>query len=110
LHAPAAVPRPLFPVPHDIDRNLIKFPDYFPVIRDYRSSDDRLYIITYREKEEEKELFIVDFNVKLVKSTWLTIDEINPRELYPYTIENGKLYQLVENPDSEEWELHIIEI
>ncbi len=92
------------------DRHLIKFPEYFPVIKDYRAADDRLYIITYREKEDEKELFIVDFNGKLVKRTWFKLDEINPRELYPYTIKNGKLYQLVENSDSEEWELHIIEI
>jgi len=92
------------------DRHLIKFPGCFPVIRDYRAADDRLYIVTFREKEEEKELFIVDFDGKLVKRIWLKLDEINPRELYPYTIGNGKLYQLVENPDSGEWELHIIEI
>jgi hypothetical protein len=26
---------------------------------------------------------------------------------YPFTIANGKIYQLSENGDTEEWELHI---
>lgn len=29
---------------------------------------------------------------------------------YPYTIRNEKLYQVVENEDSEGWELHVSEI
>ncbi len=34
---------------------------------------------------------------------------MNILDIYPYTIEGGKLYQLIENED-EEWELHIISI
>jgi hypothetical protein len=31
-------------------------------------------------------------------------------QAYPYTINNGKLYQLKENPDTDEWELHSHEV
>jgi hypothetical protein len=31
----------------------------------------------------------------------------NILQYYPYTIHNGSLYQLIENEDTEEWELHV---
>jgi hypothetical protein len=34
----------------------------------------------------------------------------NPRETYPMTINYGKLFQLYDNEDTEEWELHIHKI
>jgi hypothetical protein len=36
--------------------------------------------------------------------------EKDERLWYPYVIKNGKLYQLIENLDEEEWELHVTEI
>ena len=36
--------------------------------------------------------------------------EKDDRLWYPYVIKNGKLYQLIENSNKEEWELHVTEI
>jgi hypothetical protein len=32
---------------------------------------------------------------------------VNPVEPSPYTIWGGKIYQIVENPETEKWELNI---
>jgi hypothetical protein len=38
------------------------------------------------------------------------MEKMKRKAQYPLTIKNGKLYQILENPDSEEWELHIAAI
>jgi hypothetical protein len=87
-----------------------QFPAYFPVLRDLTVSDGKLYILTYKEKDGKREFYISGTDGKLIKKTMLLLPEMNPLELYPYTINNNKLYQLIENEDSETWELHITKI
>jgi hypothetical protein len=91
-------------------RDQLQFPAYLPVIRDLIVSDGKIYVLTYKEKEKKREFYISGIEGKGLKKTMLTLPEMNPLELYPYTISNNKLYQIIENDDSEEWELHITEI
>lgn len=89
-----------------------EFPNYFPAIKTCFVADKKLYVQTYKEKDEKTEFFI--FNIKgngeLEKKTLIPIIRKNPLEYYPYTIKNGKLYQLVYDLDKYAWELHITEI
>ena len=91
-------------------KNRIEFPEYFPMIRDYRIADDKIYVLTYTEKGDNKELLIFDLKGKLIKKVMYPFLEINVLEIFPFDIKNGKLYQIIENEDEEEWELHISEI
>lgn len=92
------------------DKNRFKFFEYFPNIRHFLISGNKIYIITFREKKGEKELFILNNEGKLIKNCWLNIKEINPHEFYPFDIAENKLYQLVENNNTDEWELSIKKI
>lgn len=102
---------PAFPFHQDYeqDKNRVKFPGYFPAIRNFTVAE-KLYVLTYKEDGENREMLVVDFNGKLLRKLMLPVAENNPLYLYPYTVNDGKLYQLVDNIDTEEWELHIHDI
>jgi hypothetical protein len=91
-------------------RDRVQFPGYFPVIRDLTVSDGKIYVLTYKEKEKKREFYLSGIDGKQLKKIMLPLPEMNPLELYPYTIRNNTLYQIIENDDSEEWELHITKI
>lgn len=93
------------------DKTRIKFPGYFPPIRDLLAADKKIYVITFNSKEDKKECYIYDSaDGKFIKKAFIPLVEQNVQELYPYTIKNGKVYQLVENLDEEKWELHVTDI
>ncbi len=91
-------------------KDQLHFPDFLPVIREMIVSDERIYILTYKNKDKKREFHILDLEGKPIKKVMLPLPEMNPLELYPFTIKNNKLYQLIENDNLEEWELHITEI
>ncbi len=85
----------------------IKFPSYFPTIQFLFVADNTIYILTYKHKGESYQFILYDVNGKRLKEVmapYLLSTLINP---YPPTIQHGKLYQLVENEEDEEWDLHI---
>jgi hypothetical protein len=92
------------------DKHLIKYPKNFPTIRDFVIANKKIYVITYREKGEKREFFVFDISGKLLKNIFLPLDEADALKLYPYSVENGKLYQLVDSPGGEDWELRITKI
>jgi hypothetical protein len=98
---------PRFKPQFERDRNNVSFPSLFPEIKDFRVESKRIYAITFREEEGKKELYILDLKGRILKKTMVELQEINPRELNPYTIHEGKLYQLSENENTEEWELQV---
>jgi hypothetical protein len=93
------------------EKNRIKWPEYFPLIRDLLAADKKIYVITFNSKDDKKECYIYDgAEGQFIKKVFIPLAEQNVQELYPYTIKNGKVYQLVENLDEEEWELHVMDI
>ncbi len=86
------------------------FPEYFPAIRFICTGNNKLYVITYTQKDDYSECHTLDLEGKLLRKVMLPIlfsDILSP---YSFTIKNGKLYQLVENEDEETWELHVTAI
>jgi hypothetical protein len=91
-------------------RPLLTFPDYYPPIRSFGVGDGKIFVFTYKEKDGKTEFFIFDMNGKLIKTTFLPLKGGMAHYQNPYNFANEKMYQLVENLDDEEWELHITEI
>lgn len=90
-------------------KKAIKIPDYFPAYKTFLVSNQKIYVQTFKKKEEKTGFLIFDLDGKYLKTTFLPLvyqDILNP---YLYAIDGGKLYQLAENED-EEWELRISEI
>jgi hypothetical protein len=89
---------------------LMTFPDYYPPIRSFGVGDGKVFVYTYKEKNGKTEFFIFDMNGNLLKTTYLPLKGGMTHYQNPYYFSNGKMYQLVENEEEEEWELHITEI
>ena len=91
----------------EVLKKMFTFPDYFPLIRNAFITDNKIYIRTYKIKNGKSRFYIFDLKGKLLKKVFLPIAEMNAIDKNPYTIKNGKIYQLIENFDEEEWELHV---
>ncbi len=89
-----------------------KFPEHFPGIRLFNVADGKIYVLTFNRKEkEEKSLFVIfDVEGNYLEKVWLPFSERDIRFWSPYTIKNNTLYQLIDNENSESWELHITKI
>jgi len=91
-------------------RNMMEFSEYLPTIKTYRVSDGKVYVVTNNKKNQALETIIFSDTGKFLRKIFLPIEQPNILEMYPFTIYKGKIYQLVENEDEEEWELHVNEI
>lgn len=83
-----------------------KFPEYFP-IRYFHATDNKIYVLTFKNQDGKSEFYLLDMKGKFLKKVMVPFAEAEFLEAYPYTINNGQLYQLQENPDTKKWELHI---
>ena len=88
----------------------IVFPEFFPAIRDMRISDEKIYVISYQKEKELIKTLIFDLKGKPIKTVPLPLKDMDVKSIYPFTIKNGKLYQLVEDFDNENWYLHVTTI
>ncbi|NIM11279.1 MAG: hypothetical protein GTO45_04750 [Candidatus Aminicenantes bacterium] len=86
------------------------FPDYFPVIAAFFADADMIYVMTYKKENSSNEFFTYDMTGKFKKHLMVPIQYETPVKPYPITIHKGKLYQIVENEEEEEWEFHMSEI
>jgi len=89
-------------------KSKMKFPKYFPVIRDYQVENNKIYVLPYAKKNGRNCFHVFDMKGNLLKIIPVIIKEENILKLFPYYIKDDKLYQLVENEGK--WELHIISI
>jgi hypothetical protein len=87
------------------------YSDYFPPVRMFHVADDRIYVMSNKEVRGKNEFFIYDLEGTLLKKVFLPVAPFE-RTMIPlfYTIRNGKLYKLMDNEETEEWELHIMDI
>jgi len=101
---------PRFSSLYEVVKKQLKYPEYFPLMRDFHAADKKVYIRTYKKAKGESEFFIFTIEGKLLKRIMLPVKEKDALESYPFTIQNEKLYQLVDNEQTEEWELHKVRI
>jgi hypothetical protein len=73
-------------------------------------ADKKIYIFTYNEKDGNVQCIVLDIKGKPLKKVFLPLINQNPTLPYPFTICEGKFYQLNENASTETWELHVTEI
>ncbi len=88
----------------------IEFPEYFPAIRMFNVADEKIYILTYKKKDNMSECVILDVKGNFLEKKMVPFAEKDERVWCPYTIKNGTLYQLIEDEKKQEWELHVTEL
>lgn len=92
------------------DRGMIEFPEYLPLMKEYRVTAKKVYVITSKKLKEGYLTFVFDHKGKFLKKVAMPLVDMDLLEVYPFTIHNGYLYQLVEASDNENWQLKISEI
>jgi hypothetical protein len=89
-------------------KSIIKFPEYFPLIRNIYLDQEKIYVATYNQRGTKVEFLVFELKGKFLEHLFIDIKGEAPLSVpYLYTISNGKNYQLLENIEEEEWELHI---
>ncbi len=88
-------------------KKLIDFPVNFPIVKNYHISDNKIYVLTYKKKGKSSEFVVFDLNGKFLKKIMFPLNHITLLETSPYTIFNGKIYQLILDEDDDKWNLHI---
>jgi hypothetical protein len=91
------------------------FADTFPAIRSFGISGGKMYVQTFKVKDNKDEYVIMDLKGKILKRAYVQAFRNVPLtgELLSVklnTVHNGKLYYVMENEDEEEWELHVEEL
>jgi len=88
----------------------VRFPDYFPTIQFFFAADNILYVMTWIRENEKNQFHTFDMKGKFLKKVWIPLVYQSYLELFPLAVNNGKLYQVIENMDDETWELHVSKI
>jgi hypothetical protein len=89
-------------------KSLFVFPDFYPPIRRFYldAGDKRIYVQSYYSTSgDDIEFLIFDFNGKLIERVMMPFKIESRSKFY-----NGKIYQVMENEEIEEYELHVLEI
>ncbi|MCK4890773.1 MAG: hypothetical protein KAS97_12640, partial [Candidatus Aminicenantes bacterium] len=73
-------------------------------------NDDKIYIQTYKIKEEKFEWIITDLTGKILKKVFLPQNIESAIAYSPITISEGKYYYLKEDIEEETWELHRVDL
>ena len=94
----------------DFSRNFkFEFPKYYPPFKSMEIEKEKIYITTFKQKDNKVETIILDLKGKVLKTAFI---EPTAKEwvmalmlgVRLETIHNGKIYYIQENED-EEWEL-----
>jgi hypothetical protein len=79
------------------------FPEYFPAFEWVTVNKGKIYVQTYKRKNNKTQFIIMDLKGKILKEIYLPVPGHYDRTVY-----NNKLYTLAE--EKEKWELHIYEM
>ncbi len=115
LHRHLVISSPAYPT----YKHRIVFPDYFPALRreglrvdDARGPGKaaRLYAVTWRKQGKDTLVYVFDKEGEPLGKRLFPLVEESAVRMFPFCIHGNNLYQLVENPDTETYELHVAEI
>ncbi len=94
----------------DFIKKTLEYPKHLPLIRYYSVDNNHIYVLTNQKEGKKSLIYILDHKGIVKQKAWLKLLDKSPIEPYPYTINKGRLYQIFENDDTEDWELHITKI
>lgn len=90
---------------YDMIKDKLIFPSHYPEIMTFLPTDEHLYVLTW-EKKGNKILFVVfDLEGNLKVNRYVPFTVVRGILPSPFWVRNGKLYQLIENEEDEQWEM-----
>lgn len=86
------------------------FYDHFPAIRDFWIDNKKIYVTTYKEQGDNHEIIILDIKGNILARLLLPLKSLRDFKGFGvfdhFTVHNDILYELVDNEDTNIWELH----
>ncbi len=97
---------------YEFFKQRLSFRGHFPAIQWVLVNDDRIYVMTFKQKDGQTECIILDLKGKELKRTYVPLTGIrgNTFDFPAFTIVNQTFYTLIENEDEEIWELHRVDL
>jgi len=93
------------------------YPDTFPLIQDILVTDDKIFIATFHQKNRKRKYIVMDLKGSILNTIYLPIPRESSyltkamgRDNRFYGVAKHRYYYLIENPDSEEWEIHAVDL
>lgn len=83
-------------------------PEYFPAFFRFYVGKNKCYFLTYKRIGNNREVVVCDWKGNNIRKAY--IPWVNYWDLRNYTIWEDKFYWLVDNQDTEEWELHVADV
>lgn len=92
-------------------KHRLEFPEYFPAVAYLWATDGQVYVMTWKEKNvgsREYAFLVFEVKGKFINEVYRLVgfEGLSPDNI---TIKNGKLYQLIENIDEDQYQLHIVD-
>lgn len=90
-------------------RSKFRFTTHLPAFKGFQVDDNKIFVITYKEKDGLRELIVMDIKGKILDRLFLPLKSIKFHHgggKDTYAIDKGVLYELVENEKTETWEIH----
>lgn len=87
---------------YKMNKNKMDFPENFPKIRYLRVADNHIYVVTYSQANKKHECIVMSLRGKILKKTFLPIKFKNLTSPYPFDINNGTFYQVIEGEGNDE--------
>lgn len=92
-----------------IDRWGAEYDRFFPDIREFQVTDDKIFVQTYRTEQGKTEFVVMDLEGNSSKSVFLPLyEEGSLVDKHVYSFSNGDYFYLKYNDNNEIWELHRI--
>jgi len=100
------------PRQYEFLKNKMVFGDYFPIFSFFYKDPKAkmLYLFTWNFKDSDFECFIYDMEGNFQKRATVPFKMQGTLQPYPLMIYDWKVYQLIDNDETEQWELHITDI
>jgi hypothetical protein len=90
----------------ELQKPKLIFPEYFPSYRWANVNHGKIYVQTYKKKDNKTQFLVLDLKGKILKEIYLPVP-VPDSDLRKQTVYKNKLYKLVENEEKETWELHV---
>ncbi|MGE5342158.1 MAG: hypothetical protein ACM3SY_11845 [Candidatus Omnitrophota bacterium] len=84
------------------------FQEYFPPFLKFEVKNDKIYFFTYNRKGTDSEVIVTDLKGKILRKAY--VPHSRSRLGSDFTVANDKYYYVVDNEETEEWELHAVDI
>lgn len=91
--------------PIDRLKKVFEFAKYWAAVSNFFIDNDIVYVVNNNRSQGKHLLFLYDISGKFIKEVVLPALATGK-----YTIKNGNLYQLFEDEEAEEWQLHVTKI